>query len=295
MRKKTSVPTGLSTVRFNLEVLARSSIVHRDDAASFGGDSAILFRKETVVTSMGELDTVPIVSGSSLRGVLRRISEAITAEILDYEARLPVPVAHLLTNGGSLAKAAAPMSNEQERALRSLFPHLSLFGGAASGKVMAGKLFVGKLLPEVLELEHLLGDRTAGRPLVMAEDLLAEEQFTHLSDARFTSTEAPVATSGDDSPQQRISVEVIPAGARLHAEITLLHATPLEASYFLAVLSEFATHSFVGGRRAAGHGQVSATIHTTTVRGQAPDPDLDWAAALAERRDEALAALTALT
>jgi hypothetical protein len=60
---------------------------------------------------------------SAFRGILRRIGEALTASVLDYEdAALPTPAAHLLTNGGRLAKSAHPLTDEEGRRLKSLLP-----------------------------------------------------------------------------------------------------------------------------------------------------------------------------
>lgn len=284
----------LTTISFDLEMTVLSSIVHRGDASDFGSDTLTLFRREMVVTESGELQPIPIISGSQLRGVLRRMSEALTASILDYEQTLPTAAAHLLTNGGRLAKSARPLTDEQERELKRLIPHLALFGGAASARIMSGLLEVGKVLPEVAELAHLLGDRPSGRPLLPAVLLMGTEQFTHLSDVRLDARTAPLASTGDDSPQQRVGVEVIPAGARLHSSIRLVHATSLQVAYFQAVLEEFVQHGYLGGRRAAGHGRIATSIETTVVRGALPD-GLDWVAALAGQRDAAIAALADLT
>ena len=77
--------------------------------------------------------------------------------MLDYEdTALPIPAAHLLTNGGRLAKSARPLTDEEERRLKTLLPQIAVFGGAASGRIMSGLLNVGKVLPEIAELAHIL-------------------------------------------------------------------------------------------------------------------------------------------
>lgn len=84
----------LSTLHFDVDVLAQSSIVHREDYSSVGTDNFALFRREKIITPDGEVMQIPIVSSSSFRGVLRRIGEALTAGVLDYEgAALPIPAA----------------------------------------------------------------------------------------------------------------------------------------------------------------------------------------------------------
>jgi hypothetical protein len=284
----------LSTTRWDIDILTRSSIVHRDDYNAVGGDTVSLFRREKVITPNGRSVLVPIVSGSSFRGVLRRIGEELTATILDYEQRLPIPAAHLLTNGGRLAKSARPFTDEQERHLKDLLPQIAVFGGAASGRIMSVLLTVGKVLPELDELAHILPrPPSTSIPIGRALD---EESFTRLSDHRPNAGQAPNHDNDEKtSPLGRFSVETLPAGTRLQTWAQITNATDHQVSFFHNVLIAFAISGHLGGRAAAGHGQITAEIHPTVLRGQPPDPNIDWATELAGRRDEALAALTDLT
>ena len=168
----------LVSVHFDIDVLAQSSIVHREDYSAVGTDNFALFRREKIITPTGEVMQVPIVSGSSFRGILRRIGESLTAGVLDYEdTALPIPAAHLLTNGGRLAKSARPLTDEEERRLKTLLPQIAVFGGAASGRIMSGLLTVGKVLPEIVELAHILPrpPQSTSLPAVLG---VAEESFS---------------------------------------------------------------------------------------------------------------------
>ena len=62
-------------IHFDIDVLAQSSIVHREDYSAVGTDNFALFRREKIITPTGEVMQVPIVSGSSFRGILRRIGD----------------------------------------------------------------------------------------------------------------------------------------------------------------------------------------------------------------------------
>ena len=285
----------LSTIHWDIDVLAQSSIVHREDYTAVGTDNFALFRREKIINAAGEVIQVPIVSGSSFRGVLRRIGEELTAAVLDYEGRLPIPAAHLLTNGGRLAKSARPLTDEGERQLKALLPQVAVFGGAASGRILSGLLTVGKVLPEVAELAHILprSPLTAPLPAVLG---VAEESFSHLSDHRPTIGEPPQIDLDDDSsPLGRFGVETLPAGSRLQTWVRITNATDLQTAFLHDVLTTFAERGHLGGRTAAGHGRVIATLNATVLRGQLPDPGTDWAAELAAHRDDAIAALTQLT
>lgn len=286
----------LLSVQFDIDILAQSSIVHREDYSAVGTDNFALFRREKIIGPAGEVMQVPIVSGSSFRGILRRIGEALTAGVLDYEdVALPIPAAHLLTNGGRLAKSARPLTDEEERRLKTLLPQVAVFGGAASGRIMSGLLTVGKVLPEIAELSHLLPRpaRSVTLPAVLG---VAEESFSHLSDHRTSTAQSPNADLDENSsPLGRFGVETLPAGTRLQTWVRLTNATAAQAGFFRDVLAEFAARGHLGGRIAAGHGQVSATITETVQRGRLPDTAVDWSEELAAHRDEAIAALSQLS
>ncbi|SKY97589.1 CRISPR type AFERR-associated protein Csf2 [Mycobacteroides abscessus subsp. bolletii] len=285
----------LSTITFDVDVLARSSIVHREDYSALGTDTMALFRREKIISPAGTETLVPIVSGSSLRGVLRRIGERLTAAILNYEDTLPVPAAHLLSNGGRLAKSARPLTDEQERTLKTLIPQVAVFGGSASGRIMGGLLKVDKVLPEIAELAHIL-PRPPQSPLRPAVLGIADEAFTHLPDHRPSTAAAPRNDSDDKtSPLGHFEVETLPAGTRLQTGVRLTDATPPQAAFLIEVLNVFSESGHLGGRIAAGHGRISATITPRVERGQLPDRNVDWAAELAAHRDDALAALINLT
>lgn len=286
----------LNTVEWAIDIVAKSSIVHRE-VYTAGTDTFTLFRREKTIADDGTVLQVPIVSGSSFRGVLRRIGEELTAAILGYDedAALPVPAAHLLTNGGRLAKSANPFTDEDERHLKSLLPQVAVFGGSASGRIMEGLLAAGNVVPEVAETAHMLY-RKPQSPLLPAVRLLADESFTHLSDHR-TSTGQPPHTDVNEntSPLGRFGVETLPAGTRLQTWVSLTHATDHQTAFVRDILDTFATHGHLGGRIAAGHGTLTATLSAKVRRGQLPDDTVDWEAELKTHRDDALAALSKIT
>lgn len=286
----------LSTIRWDVDIVAQSSIVHRENYTAEDSDTFTLFRREKIISPDGQILQVPLISGSSFRGVLRRIGEALTAGVLGYEdIALPVPAAHLLTNGGRLAKSAHPLADEEERHLKALLPQIAVFGGAASNRIMSGLLAVGKVLPEVAELAHLLPRPPHSTPLRPAVFSVADESFTHLPDHRPTAAHPPRMDSADTSPLGRFAVETLPAGTRLQTWARLDNATEYQAAFFDNVLTTFAAHGHLGGRTAAGHGRISATITATALRGELPSDKADWANQLANDRDAAIAALTRLS
>ncbi|MFV8169792.1 RAMP superfamily CRISPR-associated protein [Mycobacterium sp. DBP42] len=285
----------LNNVRFDIDIVAQSSIVHRENYGAEGSDNFSLFRREKIITVDDRPIQVPIVSGSGFRGVLRRIGEQFTAEILDYEGILPIPAAHLLTNGGRLAKSARPMTDEGERRLKQLLPQVAVFGGNASGRVLSGLTIVDKVLPEFAELVHILKRPPHGTPLPYIS-AMADESFSHLSDHRRAGRSAPHTDSNDKtSPLGQYGMETLPAGTRLQTEVTINNATPSQLAFLRDILDTFALRGHLGGRIAAGHGRVTATVSATVESGEMPGADVDWAADLATHRDEAIQVLSELT
>ncbi|GAT05454.1 RAMP superfamily CRISPR-associated protein [Mycolicibacterium fortuitum] len=286
----------LNSIDWAIDIVAQSSIVHREVYTAAGTDTFTLFRREKTIAADGTALQVPIVSGSSFRGVLRRIGEELTAAVIGYEdAALPVPAAHLLTNGGRLAKSASPFTDEDERHLKSLLPQIAVFGGAASGRIMSGLLAVGKVIPEVAETAHIL-PRPPQSPLLPAVRALADEAFNHLSDHRANTGQSPRPdTNENTSPLGRFGVETLPAGTRLQTWVRLTHATDHQTAFVRDILDTFAAHGHLGGRIAAGHGTLTATLNATVRRGQLPDDTVDWEAELKTHRDDAIAALSKIT
>lgn len=289
----------LNTIRFDIDIVALSSIVHRgSDNDAAGTDTTAMFRTEKIITADGELIDVPIVSGSSFRGVLRRIGEELTAAVLDYEDNaLPVPAAHLLTNGGRLGKSATPLTDEEERHLKALLPQIAVFGGAASGRLMSGLLTVDKVLPEIAELAHILPRPPRTTPLPDGVYTVTEESFTHLADHRPRTDQAPHTDRDEDtSPLGRFDIETLPAGITLQTGVRIAHATNHQVAFLRDVLSVFSSRGHLGGRIAAGHGKIAATISEIKVeRGQLPNKTIDWKAELKAHRDDAITALSKQT
>ena len=93
----------------------------------------------------------------------------------------------------------------------------------------------------------------------------------------------------------RLDTETLIAGTHLSGQIRLTHATPTEYGLLTAVLEHFATRGHLGGRTAAGHGRISATIARTVTSGSSAPTDVDWRPAVATERDAAIATLNTVT
>lgn len=278
---------------FDLDITARTSIVHRDDTRNSSSIQS-LFRREKVLTPAGEVAMVPIISGNAWRGILRRTGETLLAEVLGYQGQLTPAAAHLLRNGGFLRKSTREMTPEQERELKTLVPLIGLFGGAANARVMSGKLVVSKVVPVTTDTLHLLpGPPPEGQVPESVHTILGQESTSHSNDLPDTGPTVD-GEAGEGFSPIRLEVETLIAGTRLSGQIRLAHATPTEYGLLTDILEYFASHGHLGGRIAAGHGRITATLTSTLAAGSTPT-DVDWRAPVAAGRDAAIATLNTLT
>lgn len=277
---------------FDLDITARTSIVHRDDTRNAASIES-LFRREKVLTPAGQVAVVPIISGNAWRGILRRTGETLLAEVLDYEGQLTPAAAHLLRNGGFLRKSTREMTPEQERELKTLVPLIGLFGGAANARVMSGKLVVSKVVPVTGDTLHLLPISPPDGVAIPASvhTILGQESTSHGNDLSAAGATVDGETGEGFSPI-RLDTETLIAGTRLSGQIRLTHASPVEYALLADILEYFAARGHLGGRTGAGHGRITAII---TQSGASAPVAADWRSVVRTGRDDALAALNQLT
>lgn len=144
----------LGSITWQGPITATSSIAHGGQTRG----TTTLLRRELIATPDGALVHVPVISGNSLRGRLRRVGEELLREVLHYEGQLSPAAAHALRGGGALAKTSSePLSGSRLATLRALVPQISVFGTAGGGTIIDGALDVGKITPHLAETTHITG------------------------------------------------------------------------------------------------------------------------------------------
>lgn len=260
-----------------------SSLSHGGEHAGTVG----FLRREKIAQPEGGVVDVPIVSGNALRGLLRDHAADVFWRALG-QPELPVAVFHLLWSGGSLSKAGTSKSlNAQQLSrVRDLIPLVSLFGGSGAGRIIEGKLSVGKLVPICTETAHILPEGLT--PSESVWSMLQIEEFTRRDDAKrdllqpaiapgnqpaaieapatldLGITTEPAAKDVEDGPaqQMRYGVETLAAGTRLHWWMSLRHVTDCERDLFVAAVNSWSTDgAHIGGRSATGHGRLRLDVH----------------------------------
>ena len=290
----------MKTVTWTGTLTAASSIAHGGETRG----TITLLRRELVATPDGDLVHVPIVSGNTLRGRLRRLGEELLRDAVGYEGLLHPAAAHALRGGGSLAKTShEPLSGSRLHRLRDLVPQIGVFGAAGGGTIINGALDVGKVVPHVHETRHITGVDTQ-RSAFTATQL---EGYTRQndtdghdfagviggvnSDAQLLFDDAgrpePVVRGGN---QMLFHLETFPVGTVFSTWLRLRRPSPLEVAFFSDVLTGFTVDGRLGGRVGIGHGMVLIDLQPDT----ALTVDIDWREFVTDHRDDILDALGGL-
>jgi len=276
----------MHTYIFEGMMTALTSISHIGDTHGINAK----LRREKVVQPDGSVEEVPIISGNSLRGILRDRGMLHMLRCLGYGVNestgevngLSLAAFYFLFSGGALQKIGnRGLDIDAARKWRDLIPLVSLFGGAMGNQIMPGKAKIGKAIPICRETAHLIPERfVSGATLDSIWDMCQEEAYTRRDDEKNenlrqliapavrallearAAKEREKAEGGEavgetgQKQQMRYYVETLAAGTQLFWEITMDDVTPLEFEAFCVTLAEFSRFPYIGGKSGVGHGKV---------------------------------------
>lgn len=213
-------------------------------------------REKMMLTSKAGITKVvevPVVSGNSLRGVLRRRAGYRLLEMLGISKEsLKEGLQHMIFSGGMLQKGAGGgvIDTQFITKIRQNLPIISLFGSVAGQQMIQSKLDVGQLIP--------ISCQTKGRTGVDSEisiySLLDERPATRRDDME---DKTKGSQDPDDQKQQmRYTHEVLVAGTEFYHYFTLKNCNELEKGAFWSTLAEFSKYPKIGGLGCRGFGMV---------------------------------------
>ncbi|KIL36972.1 hypothetical protein SD71_04540 [Cohnella kolymensis] len=210
--------------------------------------------------------TVPVISGNSIRGILRRLgAEWLIRQLGLAPDHLSPKLYYLLFAGGALEKGdkkGRPKAGVNESSairptalqeLRKNLPLLSLLGCAYQVNMMESKLKVDFAVPYVDEVASLYGKPAPGKTANQITE------WIHYSRMDQHDTEGT-------SNRMIFQYEYIVPGTEFIHGFTLIGTSELENSLFSHLLELFSGYGFLGGRSAQGHGKVCmnyASDHST--------------------------------
>ncbi len=281
----------MKTYLFEGVVTALTSISHIGE--SHGVNARL--RREKFVQPDGSVEEVPVISGNSIRGILRDRGMLHMLKQLGYGVNpetgevcgLSLAAFYYLFSGGALTKdAGRGIDVDEARKWRDLIPLVAIFGGAMGNQIMPGKVKIGKLIPICKETAHLVPERFQAIGSQSIWELCQEEAYTRRDDEkneplraliapevrmlleadaaskrqRARSPETDIAGETGQKQQMRYYVETLAAGVRFFWDLTLDDVSDLEFDAFCVTLAEFGRLPYLGGKSAVGHGKISVNF-----------------------------------
>lgn len=226
----------MRTLIFEGTVTALTSVSHIGETRGINS----MLRREKIAMPDATVEEIPIISGNSLRGLLRDRGMLHMCRALGYGVNeatgevkgLSLPAFYFLFSGGALTKdAARGLDVDLARRMRELIPLVGVFGGAVGNQIMPGKLKIGKLIPLCSETAHLVPQRFVSehielsvdnpetnadesktewraKPLTSVWNLLQSEPYTRKDDEKSESLRALI------EPETRLMLEANAAEKR---------------------------------------------------------------------------------
>lgn len=242
----------MKTIKINGEWTALSPIHTGSDETLSTTKTIRLEETIGLVNGEKQLVNVPIITGNSIRGYLRRLVMQDFLTRLDYTLESPKTY-HFLFTGGILEaldkadKGAVNISLKSK--LIDILPPLALFGSALGNQMFTGKMKVGQAHLICKETQHYYNYTDAE---FSAYELISNEFGTRLDDLRGEYEKE----ENEQNTQMKYDFEVIKKGARFVHNFYLLDANPVEVSCFCNMLRLWEDRPFIGGMSGTGHGNI---------------------------------------
>jgi hypothetical protein len=252
----------------------RTPLLHGDGEAL---GNVRLFRAQKMVCSDGAVRRIPVYSGNAFRGILRDIAARQLMQALGVA--LPPGAFHFLTSGGSLTSGGGNQTVDVDfaRNLRNTVPMVGVFGGGVGSQILEGKLYVLNMTPICRETTHLLPDYCKAAPsaTLSVRDLRHLEFGTRRDDSK--SERAREYLQGADPLDEGKEKDGVPTamiyenetlapGSCLRFGFRLKGSTQKEWTCLAMALLGWMSEPFLGGRSAAGYGEVAAPVLYPAVR-----------------------------
>lgn len=227
-----------------LQLTAISPIIHSEEVNS---NISTLFRLNLIGYD-GDIYSIPVIKGNSIRGLLRNlIFNFLFNEVGIFESA-NLQRFHEFFSGGFLDGSDSSIDLQDRRFMRQLFPELSIFGAAMGNKMLRGKMNIGFIIPNCLELGN--GD-------VSIYDSLSIIRHTRQDDSKSIEGEKylPAQEALKNSQQMFYDIETINIGTTFTCEC-VIDGTELELSAFAKCIELLQKTPFIGGKSAAGYGKI---------------------------------------
>jgi CRISPR type IV-associated protein Csf2 len=282
-------------VRWEGVVSAVSSIVHSEQSLG----TVRYLRRERFLLPTGEFEDVPVISGNAWRGLLRRECADLWWQAVG-EPKLTLAVAHAIWSGGALAKSSGvPLSGNRLVKVREYCPVIGLFGTAGGGRIVEGRVQIGKMIPICEETKHVIPEKFLGEETSLPSlwdltqieyyskfpaDLVNSEKVENsFLEKNLDPNEEKTLDSDEDVAMARFGVESFVAGTKFYTWASCSWASNSELSLFVNGLNNYMENAVVGGFLRNGHGVLNMDLQQIGDRHEV-DAGL-WKKEIAPRED----------
>ena len=275
----------MKTDRFEGKIIALSPLHHGGDEST--GSRATLRRMKFLVpdnsdSGIKKMD-IPVISGNSIRGILRRLVMRDMFDILGYELK-SIKTYHMLFAGGTLESVsssdAGAINLDMRKRFRSAIPALSIFGTAVGNQMIEGKMKCSYAIPVCRELAQYLPVGVCNPESLTSYELISDDFTTRRDDLHAERED------GEAAHQMIVNFEVMAPGTQLYHKFTLLDCNEIETATLGRALELWQKRPYVGGKSSIGLGEVKLDY-----------PAIDSTAYLnylKDKKDVVVAALTEL-
>jgi len=221
------------------------------------GSTVLLNRLKFIVN--GKPVDVPIVSGNSVRGRLRRLLTRDFLEnagyVMDLAQKSYQKLYHTLFTGGILTSVEEESEsgvidlNLKSRIVRYILP-LRLLGASYGNQMIEGRVLIGHLLPICKELKEYTG---------INSDVSFYQLITHTFQTRRDDLRVATERDDDETVQMIIDYECFAPGTRFYHEIILTTTSESESidlSTLHRAIELWKQVPTIGGKGSIGFGKL---------------------------------------
>ena len=239
-------------MRTNVKMQLKTSLLHFGDERM--GTMQIA---RTMKFKVGEeFIDIPVYTGNAFRGTLRRIA---MKDFLDHigitEEGISAKLYYLLFTGGALTSGSRYEEIGKRREMRRLCPPLSLFGSAIGDQIPAGKLKMPIFIPICKETV----DYTEIESNLSFYDMLEDNFYTRRDDLKSLDFNLTDEEKFKNPVQMKYDQQCLVAGTELTGNVVIENDSEIERDCLKAILDRFTEMPYIGGKSAAGHGEVKIT------------------------------------
>lgn len=246
----------VSNARWEGTAVAVSSVLQ--GAETLG--TVTYLRRERFLLPDNTIEDIPVISGNSWRGILRRTVADLWWEAVG-QPRMTMAVMHAIWAGGALAKSTGqPLTGLRAQELKAACLPVGIFGAAGGGRILDGCIQIGKMIPVCQETRHAIPEKYVNDNLPSIWDLTQIEYYSKVPP---TDMERIETNEEGELLPMRFGIETFIPGTVFYTWLNLSWPTDEELSLMLEGLDCYFKNPRVGGMGRAGHGNLMFNLEAS--------------------------------